>query len=575
MLFTRAAMSCARSVRLTQMMGLDRLDGNNDNLPPALGPTQSWIELEERRRTLWGTFAIDCHASISTGWPNLLISSNIRTRLPASEAAFASGEEEIAPFLEEAIKGAHYSSFAGTIVVCEGFKGILNHIHREHSEDHPEDLQSGKFWKRHRELDNNLSSTFMFLPEAFRLPQNVRDPAAIYANLNLHASVICLHHASLEMAEKHNLSDSVRKASITRLKTSAEEIVNIVKLTSHHTTIFRSPLCSLALYCATTVFIYLAKESGTGQMDPMDVSSLDIVIRGMQAISRHHKITNAFLQQAFMDIERNGLSGSITMPWFSEMANSDWTSNIPMLARSVVSRHTNVAPVLPGRLPLNNPQGKAVPMNNKDGTFIVSRGTSATVKKLTNSDCYQPMLGAVSRNMIPVRGVNKTTSSAPSSGTLQETPGHPANKRKRTGPSPAADGMSMPSGMFDTGISNPDMMDSSRNGFEMFVLPDRSTSSNSSSPAYRTATSSSLADVLSSMSGASPVGGLGNTPEENRVDFSAFQDKISGPIWSTEEEIFMKQMADSLVNGSLPGAVSQPWDFVTSDMPWQSDQQPQ
>lgn len=146
----------------------------------------------------------------------------------------------MAPFLDEAIRGAQYSSFACTIVVCEGFKGILNHVHRSKPDDRPEDLQNGNFWKRHRELDNNLTSTFMFLPESFRLPHNIRDPAAIYANLNLHASVICLHHASLEMTEKHNLSDTVRKASMTRLKTSAEEIVNIVKMTSHHTSIFVS-----------------------------------------------------------------------------------------------------------------------------------------------------------------------------------------------------------------------------------------------------------------------------------------------------------------------------------------------
>lgn len=170
----------------------------------------------------------------------MLTDPQIMTRLPASEAAFASGQEEIAPFLQEAIKGAQYSSFAGTIVVCEGFKGILHHVHRPKPDDHPEDLQSGNFWKRHRDLDNNLSSIFMFLPESFQLPQHVRDPAAIYANLNLHASVICLHHAALENLDKYNLADSMKATSKIRLKTSAEEIVNIVKMTSHHTGIFVS-----------------------------------------------------------------------------------------------------------------------------------------------------------------------------------------------------------------------------------------------------------------------------------------------------------------------------------------------
>lgn len=523
------------------------------------------------------------------------------TRLPASEAAFASGEEEIAPFLQEAIKGAQYSSFAGTIVVCEGFKGILHHVHRPKPDDHPEDLQNGNFWKRHRDLDNDLSSIFMFLPDSFQLPQHVRDPAAIYANLNLHASVICLHHAALENLDKFNLADSMKATSKMRLKTSAEEIVNIVKMTSHHTGIFvslshstahlssldahlpslesqlfynvantpqKSPLCSLALYSATTVYVYLARDDPTTEVSSMDVSNHEIVIQGMQAIARHHKITNAFLQQAFLDIEHNGLSGIVNIPW-SPQKRDEWTSNIPLLARSSVSKHTSVAPVLPGKLPLGNPLGKAIPEANSD-TYLVSRGTDATVKKLINSDCYQPMLGAVSRNM--------ASSTAPTSAP------EPANKRKRTAeptpqwseppksqwnepnkpqwnePSkPPLSRQRLHPGIFG---SNPGTVDFAAASFDtnMFVLPDRSTPSNASSPAYRTTTgSSSIAEVFSGSDHSPSTGGLGNTPEENRVDFRAFQDKIAGPIWSVEEEAFMKEMADSLVNGPMPGEVSEPW----------------
>lgn len=533
------------------------------------------------------------------------------TRLPASEAAFASGKEEIAPFLQEAIKGAQYSSFAGTIVVCEGFKGILNHVHRPKPDDHPEDLQNGNFWKRHRDLDNNLSSIFMFLPDSFQLPQHVRDPAAIYANLNLHASVICLHHAALENLDKFNLGDSMKATSKMRLKTSAEEIVNIVKMTSHHTGIFvssshtlslsyftlhshplspsldpiffprtvlispqKSPLCSLALYCATTVYVYLARDDPTTQVSSMDVSNHEIVIQGMQAIARHHKITNAFLQQAFLDIEHNGLSGVINIPW-SPQKRDEWTSAIPLLARSSVSRHTSVAPVLPGKLPLGNPMGKAVPEGSGD-PYLVPRGTDATVKKLINSDCYQPMLGAVSRNMASSSNI----SSAP----------EPANKRKRTAeptpqwseppksqwsepsksqwndPSKPLSRQHLTPSIFGTTTSTTTTTtDFTTASFDanIFVLPDRSTPSNASSPAYRTTTTatgpSSIAEVFSGSDHSPSTGGLGNTPEENRVDFRAFQDKISGPIWSVEEEAFMKEMADSLVNGPMPGEVSEQW----------------
>lgn len=162
------------------------------------------------------------------------------TRLPASEEAFASGKEEVTPFLDEIFHGSAYSSFAGTIIVCSIFRTILKHVHRSKPTDYPEDMMEGPFWKRHRDLDNQLSSAFMFLPARFRLPRALRDPGAIHMNLNLHAAVIILHHAALEKAEIHNLGDNVIQTSLCRLRTSAEEIVNIIKMSSHSTSIFVS-----------------------------------------------------------------------------------------------------------------------------------------------------------------------------------------------------------------------------------------------------------------------------------------------------------------------------------------------
>lgn len=78
MMFTRAAMSCSRGVRLVQMMGLHRLDGAAEEISPTLLPPQDWAELEERRRVFWGIFCIDSHCSISTGWPHLIDASEVR-----------------------------------------------------------------------------------------------------------------------------------------------------------------------------------------------------------------------------------------------------------------------------------------------------------------------------------------------------------------------------------------------------------------------------------------------------------------------------------------------------------------
>lgn len=160
------------------------------------------------------------------------------TRLPASEEAFVSGNEEKTVFLEEVFTGAPFESFSGAIVICEVFKIILRHVHGAKPSDHADDLLNGQYWKRHRDLDNKLSSLFMFLPEKFRLPQRIGDPAAVHANLNLHASIICLHHAAIETAEKYGFNENIKQSSLCRLRAAAEEIVNIIKMTSHHTSFF-------------------------------------------------------------------------------------------------------------------------------------------------------------------------------------------------------------------------------------------------------------------------------------------------------------------------------------------------
>lgn len=97
---------------------------------------------------------------------------------------------------------------------------------------------NGTYWTRHRELDNTLSSLFMFLPEKFRMPENIRDASATHLNLNLHASIICLHHAAIEKVEKHGLPDHIKQNSIARLRAAAEEVVNIIRINTHATLFF-------------------------------------------------------------------------------------------------------------------------------------------------------------------------------------------------------------------------------------------------------------------------------------------------------------------------------------------------
>ncbi|KAI1393550.1 fungal-specific transcription factor domain-containing protein [Hypoxylon trugodes] len=385
MLVTRAAMTSSRAVRLVQMMGLHRLDGTTEETCPTLLPAKDWTELEERRRVFWGIFCIDSHCSISTGWPFLIDSAEVTTHLPAPESAFHNGEEVETCYLHDAFKGHQYSSFAGAVLVSHIFNQILKHIHKPKANDNTGDYEYGEYWKRHRDIDNKLSAAFMFLPESFRLPENYRNPIAVHTNLNLHASIICLHHSAIDRIETYKLPESAKKISQDRMTAAAQEIVNIIKLTSHVGSNPKSPLAALALYCAASVYVYLCTEVHT----PSIIDSLEFIIAAMEALGRDHAITNAYLRQVVVDIERNDIRHLVRLPRLDNDPTAEFTThlahNIPLLARSKISRHSNLQPPLPGRLPLGKPLGRVVFTNGHDceyGTWTSdSRSRGWTVQE--------------------------------------------------------------------------------------------------------------------------------------------------------------------------------------------------
>lgn len=152
------------------------------------------------------------------------------TRLPASEDAFNTGSYEASPTLQEAFGGSSYSSFASMAVIGYLFNELLNHVHRSKVSDRPDDLQDGPYWKRHREIDNNLDDAFMFLPDKFRLPTNITETVALQVNLSIHASVLCLHSAACDAVKKHGLDKRLGERSRVRRLNAAREIVNIMRL---------------------------------------------------------------------------------------------------------------------------------------------------------------------------------------------------------------------------------------------------------------------------------------------------------------------------------------------------------
>ena len=127
---------------------------------------------------------------------------------------------------------AKLSSFAGVVIMAHFFGTNLNHLHRPSTDEREDDLQ-GEFWKRHRNLDNILLHKALSLPQHLRLPFAVRDSNAVFVNMAIHSSAICLHQAAIFKAEKNNLPESLVQQSQNRCVLAAAEIATTVRMISH------------------------------------------------------------------------------------------------------------------------------------------------------------------------------------------------------------------------------------------------------------------------------------------------------------------------------------------------------
>lgn len=235
MYFPRAWMSSGRASRMTQMMGLHRIDGAGLDVKQCLPPPKDWTDQEERRRTFWAAFCIDRYSSIGTGWPMTLEEVDIMTNLPGSEDDYELNRAAKTLSLHEALTISDVSSisgYSGVILMATLFGRNLTHLHRPSVDDADDDL-NGAFWKRHREMDNVLLETSLTLPDRLRLPSGLNDPNVIFLNMCIHTSTICLHQAAIFKADKNRMPARISAESKVRCITAAAEIASIMRQISH------------------------------------------------------------------------------------------------------------------------------------------------------------------------------------------------------------------------------------------------------------------------------------------------------------------------------------------------------
>ncbi|ESZ92849.1 fungal specific transcription factor domain-containing protein [Sclerotinia borealis F-4128] len=284
------------------------LDAERDISGKRLLPlSRDWVELEERRRTFWVAYYGDRWSSCATGWPMMFDEQKIKTNLPCSNDAFDLGIEEKTCSLAEALtpEGAStISSFAGVVLSACLFGQNIEHMFKSGPDEGANDVANGEFWKRHRKMDNVLSSTFMFLPDHLRLPAGLRDPNIVFFHMNIHCSTICLHQGAVLTAEREDLSQSFIRQSEARSLMAAEEIANLMRLISHMEASKMSSWIGFCLYVASGVILHDARKD---RPNPQSASNLEFMMSAMKAVGKKHVIARHFAAQLELEIETQGL----------------------------------------------------------------------------------------------------------------------------------------------------------------------------------------------------------------------------------------------------------------------------
>ncbi|KAK0610597.1 hypothetical protein B0T17DRAFT_500407 [Bombardia bombarda] len=303
-MFSRASTSLCRSIRIAQMLHLHRIGENDCNLPLA----QGWSEVEERRRTWWVIFCSDRFVSGTTGWPVIINERDITTKLPGSEDSFNIGFQESTCSLPDAIhqdiKCHDYPPFAGRVVAAHLFHKTLQLTSEPFPEGTLEDVKNSPYWKRHMDLDNNLSTMLMFLPGTLELPKNIRCLNAVFINVNLHTAVICLHRAALLNMRQQGLPVYLVK---TRLLAAAEEILNIFRMIVDMSTALKNPLMVFSAYMAALVFL----DDFTTDRGQSSESNLLFILRVMTSMGKTNAVTRSLAIQLAMDMMQNGFDSSV------------------------------------------------------------------------------------------------------------------------------------------------------------------------------------------------------------------------------------------------------------------------
>ncbi|KAM0270262.1 hypothetical protein ACHAQH_009483 [Verticillium albo-atrum] len=231
--------------------------------------------------------------------------------LPASEEAFTSGAEEKTGMLKDVLqqRGEGYSSFAGRVLAAHLFQKTIEHTEQQASEGNPADVKNGSYWKQHRDIDNNLATMLIALPDTLRLPRNIRSPNAVFVNVITQAAIIAFHRAAQWTMRplRDVLPEHTIRQSQSRLLPVAEEILHVFRMIPDLEATLQNAMLTFAAYMAALVFL----EDFAAEHSQQSEINVDFLVGILITIGRGNAMVASLANQLAIDMHHLGIKSEV------------------------------------------------------------------------------------------------------------------------------------------------------------------------------------------------------------------------------------------------------------------------
>lgn len=199
-----------------------------------------------------------------------------------------------------------YSSFAGRVLAAHLFYQSAKHVSSHVLDEHATDIRNGSFWMRHTMIDNDLATLLMRLPENLQLPRSLQCQNALFTNIMIHTTIICLNRAAIRETRRLALPSSLMSRSQARLMSAAEEIFNILREISDMDAAFSNPLLVYSAYVASSVYL----DKSIAENERQAEFNLTYLLHIMIALSKTNAIARSLAIQLAEDMKDVELDSS-------------------------------------------------------------------------------------------------------------------------------------------------------------------------------------------------------------------------------------------------------------------------